>query len=359
MPDQRLFFATRKGLIIYRRTKSWKHESTHFLGVPVSLFYADPQTGAWWACLDHGHWGVKLHRSDNEGKSWKEVDSPKFPEGEEIKEGTPATVNYLWSMSNGGAERPGVLYIGTDPGGLFRSEDDGESWELVRGLWDHPSRKDQWFGGGRDLPGIHSIVVNPSNSREIQVGISVAGVFKSLDEGTSWFPANKGLTAEFLPDDNVEVGHDPHLLVGSPSHPDVLWQQNHCGIFVTRDGSQQWEKVSQEKGPADFGFAIAVNEKDPDTAWVVPGVSDELRIAVNQALCVCRTTDGGKTWTEQRKGLPQENCFDIVYRHALANKDHSLAFGTTTGNVYTSEDYGDSWSCLSNNLPMIYAAEII
>ncbi len=356
-----LLLGTRKGLIQYQKNgSSWIHSKTDFLGIPVSLTFVDSRTDTWWACLDHGHWGVKLHRSVDMGKTWEEVEAPKFEEGYEVKEGVPANVSYIWAMTHGGDDNPGTLFTGTDPGALFKSTDNGDSWQLVESLWDHPTRKDQWFGGGRDNPGIHSIVVDPRDSDHIQVGISVAGVFKSVDGGKSWNPSNKGLSADFLPDPNSEVGQDPHLLIRAPSNPEVLWQQNHCGIFVSRDDSKNWTKVSQDKevGPADFGFAIAVHEQKANMAWVAPGISDEVRIAVDQALCICRTDDYGETWTELRNGLPQENCFDIVYRHAMDISGDSLVFGTTTGNAFYSDDLGESWKRLSSELPMIYSVEI-
>ena len=63
-----------------------------------------------------------------------------------------------------------MIWCGTLPGGLFRSTDHGESWEMVRSLWDHPKRK-QWMGGGADLPGIHSIVVDPRNSKRVWIAV--------------------------------------------------------------------------------------------------------------------------------------------------------------------------------------------
>lgn len=354
-----LLLGTRKGLVIYKNgTGTWKHSSTQFLGIPVSLTFVDERTNTWWACLDHGHWGVKLHRSTNQGKDWEEIEAPKIPEGEEIKEGVPAAVTYIWAFAHGGADRPGVLYLGTDPGALFRSDDNGDSWHLVKSLWEHPTRKTQWFGGGRDNPGIHSIIVDPRDSNHIYVGISCAGVFETKDDGKTWNPANKGMVADFLPDPDSEVGQDPHLVVACPSHPDVLWNQNHCGIFVSEDGSKNWKAVHQKDGPANFGFAVAVHETNPKMAWVVPGISDEIRVAVDNALCVCRTDDGGKTWTDYRKGLPQKNCYDIVYRHALDIDGESLVFGSTTGNVYTSNDLGESWELISSDLPMVYSVEL-
>jgi photosystem II stability/assembly factor-like uncharacterized protein len=225
----------------------------------------------------------------------------------------------------------------------------------MQSLWDHPSRNDSWFGGGFDDPGIHSVIVDPRDANRVLVAISCAGVFETSDAGQSWRPRNRGLRADFLPNPVVEVGHDPHLLVMAPSNPDVLWQQNHCGIFRSHDGGANWNDVTQVSGPARFGFAIAVDSADADTAWVVPAQSDEVRAAVDRALCVCRTRDGGRTWTTLRQGLPQKDCYDLTYRHGLDAKRGHVAFGTTTGKLYVSDDSGDTWSCAASHLPPIHS----
>lgn len=337
-----LLLGTRKGLISYTfKNSTWKFEKLSFDGIPVSIAYADERNGTWWACLDHGHWGVKLHRSSVRGRSWQEISAPTFPEGEEVKDGIKATTRYIWAMNHGGIHHGSRLWLGTDPGGLFMSEDGGDSFTLNHALWSHPTRKTGWFGGGRDLPGIHSIVVDPRDDNHIYIAISCAGVFETTDGGLTWHIRNKGLKAEFLPDPTQETGHDPHILVAAPSNPDVLWQQNHCGIYKSNDGGKLWQDISETNGPARFGFAIAVAEDNADQAWVAPAIADENRIAIDGALCICRTDDGGKSWVQQRNGLPQEHCFDIVYRHALATSGNGLAFGTTTGNVFFSDDRGD------------------
>jgi photosystem II stability/assembly factor-like uncharacterized protein len=200
---------------------------------------------------------------------------------------------------------------------------------------------------------------DPRDEKHLFVGISCAGVYETTDGGESWEVRNDGLQAEFLSDPSVNVGHDPHLMVMSPSDPDVLWQQNHDGIYRSTDGARSWIKISEEEGPADFGFAVAVDERNPETAWVVPAISDLVRTAVDDALCVCRTDDGGKSWTAFREGLPQKDCFDLAYRHALDVKGDRLAFGTTTGNLYTSDDRGESWQRALTTLPLIYSLQII
>lgn len=353
---QTLLLGTRKGLVVYEKSGSgWHFREDHFLGIPVSIAACDPHKGYWWAMQDHGHWGCKLHRSADKGKSWQEIAAPKYPEGEEIKDGVPATLKYLWSIAAGGADQNGRIYIGTEPGGLFTSDDNGNDFTLNRALWDRPDRKEQWFGGGRDHPGIHSIVVDPDDNDHIYIAISCAGVFETSDGGQTWQPRNNGLRAEFLPDPQAGIGHDVHRLVACRNNFRIMWQQNHCGIYRSTDAGANWTEVSQEEGPANFGFTIAVDDDNADVAWVIPAKKDEYRVAINHALQVCRTDDGGKTWQSFTKGLPQENCYDLVFRHALAVDGDTLAFGSTTGNLFVSEDRGESWECLNTHLPTIYS----
>ena len=69
-----------------------------------------------------------------------------------------------------------------------------------------------------------------------------------------------------------------------------------------------------------------------------------------------RTTDDGASFDALRNGLPQEHAYHLVYRHALAVSDDgsTLAFGSTTGSVWISEDAGESWTRLSAELPPVY-----
>lgn len=355
-----LLLGTRKGLLILGKNgHDWSVQSEHFEGIPVSYATRDPRSGTLWACLDHGHWGGKLHRSKDMGETWEEVTAPKYPEGEvRPDDGEPATVSYIWLVQPGGEDEPNRLYVGTEPGGLFVSDDGGDTFHLMETLWNHPSRNN-WWGGGRDHAGLCSIVVDPRDSRHITIGISVGGVYETTDGGETWEGRNQGLIAEYLPNPYAEYGHDPHFMIYSPSNPDVLWQQNHCGVFRSEDRGQTWDHISQEGGPVYFGFPIAIDPQDEKTAWVVPAISAERRIPVDRAVCVCRTEDGGKTWTSLRNGLPQQNAYDITFRHGLDIDGDTLVFGTTAGNVYVSDDRGDNWRNIANSLAVVYSARFI
>jgi photosystem II stability/assembly factor-like uncharacterized protein len=351
---QALLVGSSKGLHVYDwHEGQWKMRTTYFEGAPVNYIFIDKRNGTWWVTLNHSHWGIKLHRSTDRGQTWEEIPPPQYPSDALLRNGQKASLRKIWSMAAGGPHEPEVLYLGTEPGGLFKSSDGGQTFQLMEDLWNHPSRMDYWFGAGRDYPFIHSIIIDPSDSQHIYIAVSCAGVFESKDGGITWEIRNQGLKAAYLPNPTAELGHDPHLLLQSPVDHQVLWQQNHCGIYISEDGGLQWKEVSGQEGFPHYGFALAIDESNPRKAWVIPAVSDEKRIAVDQALCVCHTDNGGKTWSALREGLPQAHCFDIVFRHALAKKGPIMAFGTTTGNVFWSADEGAQWNCLTNYLPRI------
>jgi photosystem II stability/assembly factor-like uncharacterized protein len=370
LSGQQIAIGTRKGLLTYQESNGqWNIASESHLGARVSYAIRDTRSGLLFACLDHGHWGAKLQRSRDDGKTWEEIPAPKYPEGAELKDDKPAVLRYQWCLEPGAATQPGRLYMGTEPGGLFVSDNDGDSFELVESLWNHDSRKELWVGGGLDEPGIHSILVDPRDPQRISVGVSVAGVFLTTDGGQTWHPRNTGLKADFMPNPDVEIGHDPHLVVQCADHPDVLWQQNHCGIFRSTDGAETWTRVSEPGasteddasafGTAHFGFAIAVDPHDGETAWVIPAVSDEVRVAIDRKLCVCRTTDGGRSWVAFHEGLPQSDCYDFAFRHSLDLSGDRLVFGTACGSLYLSNDRGETWRVLANHLPPIYSVRFV
>ncbi|MDW4550844.1 hypothetical protein R5H32_15895 [Defluviimonas sp. D31] len=351
----RLWVGTRKGLFRFVTDgKGWRQDgSPAFLAAPVSQLLEDKRDGAIYVALNHGHFGCKLHRSDDSGQNWTELPCPAYPASDAPD--APA-LEMIWALTPAGADRPGGLWAGTLPGGLFHSADRGESWRLVESLWDVPQRA-KWFGGGYDHPGIHSILVDPRKSDRIVLGVSCGGVWLSEDGGATWQQGGHGLRADFLPPDQATdpTSQDPHLIAHSAADPDRIWCQHHCGIFSSKDGGRTFAEHSANARPSAFGFAVAVHPARPDHAWFAPGVKDECRVPVDGRLVVTRTTDGGATFDVLWAGLPQENAYDLIYRHALVVDDSGerLAIGSTTGNLWTSADGGESWSLVSANLPPI------
>lgn len=354
----RILVATRKGLFDLKRGKAgWRIARTAFLGDILSQALRDPRDGTLYVAQSLGHFGVKLQRSQDDGRSWKEMAAPSFPKTDDRN---GPSVEYLFAIEPGGADEPGVLWCGTVGGGLFRSPDRGASWTLNAGLWERPERKD-WGGGGFnvDKPGIDTILVDPRDSKRIVVGISSGGVWQTSDGGATWRNTSKGLYAEYMPparreDPNIQ---DVHRIARCTAVPDALWLQHHNGVFRSTDGGTSWKEVKTIR-PSKFGFAVAAHPKDPSTAWFVPGVKDECRIPVDGKMVVARTTDGAKTFKVLTKGLPQKHAYDLVLRHGLDvdATGKRLVVGSTTGHLWISENGGNSWTLAAGNLPPVMSA---
>jgi hypothetical protein len=184
----RLLVSTRKGLFALEPGPGvWRIAGSAFLGENVTLALIDPRDGGWYAALNLGHFGVKLKYSPDAGRTWEDRNVPAYPDGETVPAGDgkppqPAALKLIWALAAGGANEPGRLWAGTAPGGLFRSDDGGRSWELIRSLWDRPERAN-WFGGGYDYPAIHSLCIDPRNPKSIRLAVSCGGVWRTDDGG--------------------------------------------------------------------------------------------------------------------------------------------------------------------------------
>ncbi|HUZ74007.1 MAG TPA: hypothetical protein VMU87_13575 [Stellaceae bacterium] len=355
--SDRLHVATRKGLFeLARDGRAWDVVGAHFLGDPVSAVLPDAE-GAVYAALDLGHFGAKLWRRDR-GGAWRELAAPAFPpKPDEVQDDPhPWSLGKIWVLEPGGV--PGRLWAGTMPGGLFRSDDGGASWSLNEALWRRPERR-QWTGvAGGEQPGINSVLIDPRNPADIRIGVSTAGVWASSDAGASWRLINRGLYAEYMPPERREepIAQDIHRLARCAAHPDIVWCQHHNGVFRSEDAGATWREVTAIR-PSKFGFTVAAHPRDPDTAWFVPAIKDERRIPVDGKLVVARTNDAGRSFAVLSRGLPQRHAYDLVWRHGLAvdASGETLAFGSTSGGVWVSEDGGNSWTMIEARLPPVAA----
>jgi hypothetical protein len=347
----RALISTRKGLFVFRSgPDGWAVESEHFLGEPVTLALHDPRDGALYAALNHGHFGPKLHRSDDGGAHWSEVSAPAFPAD---ADGKPS-LKQIWAFAPG--QENGTIWAGGIPAGLFRSEDRGENWHLVDSLWNVPERA-RWFGGGYDDAGVHSILPDPRDPKRLIAGISCGGVWETADTAASWRSRTEGLHASYVPPEQRSDSaiQDPHSIAWCAAKPDAMWIQHHNGVFRSVDGGALWKELSPPV--SSFGFAVAAHPTDPDTAWFVPAKSDQNRVPVDGRLVVTRTRDGGGSFETLDEGLPTAQAYDLIYRHGLACDESGtrLVMGSTTGGLWFSDDAGDSWQINEARLPPIYA----
>lgn len=346
---------TKKGAFILKsdgQRAAWSLEGPHCEHWPINHVVADPETGTIYGAGGNEWFGPAVWKSTDLGKTWSHSSKGlAYAEGKD-----PITA--VWSLAVG----HGKIYAGVAPAGLFVSEDGGETWREIEGLQRHPTRP-EWQPGGAGLI-LHSLVLDPQDDKKIWIGVSSAGVFATEDGGETWAPRNTGTRCDFLPDDQKypEFGQCVHCLVMAPGGAGRLYQQNHCGMYRSDDGGRSWASI--ENGlPSSFGFPAAVHPRDPETLYLLPLNGDiHGRYMPDAKAAAWRTRDGGRTWTDKRAGLPQQNAYFGVLRQALAVdrlEPAGVYFGTGSGEIYASRDEGESWRRIAEHLPTISSVETL
>jgi photosystem II stability/assembly factor-like uncharacterized protein len=346
-----LLVGTRKGLFVLdgdADRQKWDVRGPLCDGWPIHDAIVDPASGAVFAGGGSNWYGPAVWRSDDLGATWSHS-SEGLSYGDDGEKMTT-----VWNVTAG----PDALYAGVEPAGLFRSRDGGSTWQHVEGLTNHPTRP-EWQPGNGGLI-LHSIVPHPTDTDRVWVGISSVGAFETQDGGDSWELRNKGVRADFYPGDPPEFGQCVHKLVMAADGGELLYQQNHCGVYRSSDGGRQWDEITAGL-PSQFGFPMTAHPRDPNTVWTIPLTEpDAGRYMIDGHTAVYRTADGGASWTKSTAGLPQDNAYISVLREAMAVDSLDpvgVYFGTSTGQLYGSRDEGQTWSLVADNLPAIWSVE--
>jgi len=371
-----VFVGTRKGGFIFssdRKRKTWKVTGPHFKGWNVMHMKLDPRDGRLHAAAEHAVYGSSTHYSDDLGKTWTQsqaapaftqpsasgrpIGTPDEARQPEAASSEPEKVIKVWNITPGRADEPGVLYAGVEPAALFKSTDRGETWTINTGLYDHPHRA-TWFPGAGGLC-LHTIVPHPTDHTRMYLGISTGGCYRTDDGGATWHPRNKNVRADFLPDKFPEYGQCLHKMVLHPNRPEILYQQNHCGVYRSDNAGDDWIDIGEGRLPSRFGFPIAVHPHDPKTIYLVLEESDEYRVSVDGKFSVWRSKNGGEAWKRLSEGLP-ERAHLVALREAMSVdtlEDAGVYVGTSTGQVFASRDAGDVWNLMADFLPPVLSVE--
>ena len=366
MSTIRLLVGTKKGAFILTadgRREKWDITGPHFAGWEMYHLKGSPaDPNRIYASQTSGWFGQVMQRSDNGGKTWEAV-------GNEFKyDGTPGTHKWydgtqhpwefkrIWHLEPSLTD-PDTVYAGAEDAAMFKTVNGGKTWEELPGL--RAAKGHLWQPGAGGM-GLHTIVLDPTDSNRIYIAISAAGAFRTDDGGKTWKPVNHGLKSQFeLPDPEAEVGHCVHRIAMHPARPGVLFMQKHWDVMRSDNAGESWHEVSGNL-PTDFGFPIDVHAHEPETIYVVPIKSDSEHFPPDGKLRVFRSRTGGNEWEGLTKGLPQQDCYVNVLRDAMSVdslEPSGVYFGTTGGQVYASADSGDSWNAIVRDLPAVLSVE--
>ena len=346
-----LLVGTKKGAFILQSDASrrdWRVRGPFCETWPIHHLVRAGSDGTLYAAGGNAWYGPSVWRSEDDGATWSQS-SDGLTYGDD-----GPTITTIWNLTPSN----GTLYAGVEPAGLFRSEDHGQTWSHVAGLREHPSTP-EWQPGNGGLC-LHSIVPHPTDTERMWVGISAVGAFETTDGGETWETRNRGVRADFSPGDPPEFGQCVHKMGLHPDNPDVLYQQNHCGVYRSDDGGRQWTEITPGL-PSQFGFPIAIHPHDPSTVYVIPlNGDDKGRHMIDGHTCVWRSRDRGESWQRLDEGLPKKDAYLGVLREAMATdplQPAGIYFGTSTGQVFGSADEGESWQLIADFLPPVWSVE--
>ncbi len=367
MSGVRVLVGTRKGAFILRsdgKREDWGISGPLFGGWEVYHVKGSPaDPNRIYASQSTSWFGQLIQRSDDGGATWEPAGNQfrydGVPGTHQWYDGTPHPWEFarVWHLEPSLTD-PDTVLAGVEDAALFRSTDGAQNWHELPGLRGHGSGS-SWQPGAGGMC-LHTIIVSPNDPKRIFVAISAAGVFRTDDGGVSWRPMNRGLHSEGIPDSDAEVGHCVHHIAMHPSRPDVLYMQKHWDVMRSDDAGESWAEVSGNL-PTDFGFAIDVHAHEPGTVYVVPITSDSQHFPPDGKLRVYRSRSGGNDWEPLTDGLPQRDCYVNVLRDAMAVDSLDscgIYFGTTGGQVYVSNNAGDSWKPIVRDLPSVLSVEV-
>ena len=357
--DVLLLVGTNKGAFFLRSScdrTNWDVAGPYFHGQGIYAMAYDGRSDRHrlWVSANNVMWGAFLRSSEDFGRTWTNPleASIRFPAE------SGAALRNIWQICLGRNDEPEKLYCGVEPAALFESEDDGESWSLVRGLYDHPHRP-RWMPGNGGLI-LHTILPDPSNKDRMYVAVSAGGVYRTEDGGSTWLARNNGVRVVFLPEKYPEFGQCVHKIALHESRPERLFLQNHWGLYRSDNRGDSWQDIAHGV-PSDFGFAMLMHPHDPDCVYIVPVESDEFRCSPEGHLRVYRTRNAGGSWEALSRGLPQKGAYETVLRDALSSDSLDPAgiyFGTRSGKIYGSKDEGKSWKKIVEGLPQILCVKV-
>jgi hypothetical protein len=348
-----LLVGTKKGLFALEGEPggSFAVTARAFAGEPVEYAMRDPHSGRVFAAMTSPFYGPKIFYAEDPGGEWTQAEGVALPE-----DGEHALAR-IWVIVAG---EDGTLYMGGDPGVLFESADGGATWELNRSLWEHPTRP-EWQPGGGGLC-LHSIVPWPGEPDRLALAMSAVGVWLTEDRGRTWSHGNQGLVAGYLPEDAPEtLALCVHNLHRAPRRPERMFLQFHGGVYRSDDAGASWTAIGDGL-PSDFGFPLAVDPADPDSAFVIPLTADMDRVTPGGRVRVFETRDAGASWVGRGEGLPSEHAYLTVLRQAFDRTGEGdgleLYFGATSGEVFGSGHAGGSWFTAAAHLPPVYSVRV-
>jgi photosystem II stability/assembly factor-like uncharacterized protein len=339
-----LWVGTKDGLARFERSGNGKWQETQraLRGQHISSIIFEKTTGTIFAGAFFG----SVHASSDGGKTWERRDNG-------------ITYHDVYSLAANVVNGKVRVYAGTQPAHLFVSEDLGAHWRELPALRRVPST-DQWsFPAAPHVAHTKFITFDPKDENAIYACVEQGAFLKSTDLGQSWTQLN---TVGLYKDANRPVEHfyDVHRCLIDPRDPQRIYVTGGAGLYVTHSGGSSWQRWMCPDWAADvYPDGFTWNPKNPDLMFVAAAEHNPVtwRKAGSAARAegkIFRSKDCGQTWQRLGGGLPAslKHEFGALCLEE-ANGACAIFGGTTGGEVFCSEDNGESWTMITDQLAPI------
>ncbi|HLG69536.1 MAG TPA: glycosyl hydrolase [Chloroflexota bacterium] len=344
-PVRRLLVGTLNGLAVLERQApggGWKVSGRVLDGVHVSSLMIEPLRGGIFGgshvTRDSTSPGG-LYRSLDGGQTWE-------------RRTNGITTDHVFCLRSVQENGQPVIYAGTEPAGLFRSEDYGDTWEDRPALRTVPNTDKWMFPSPPHVAHVKTMAFDPRDPKIIYAGVEQGALLKTTDGGQTW----RELESFSRPEDRSYK--DIHQITIRPSNPDELYMTTGPGLYHSTDGGETWEHLTDSAGGFRVGYPDHLHyAPDDDRVMFMSGASEDpgtWRQSHHADATVMRSDDGGRTWRQAGKGLPQSMRANIeAMGRASWPGGFALFAGTTDGAVFCSEDGAESWTEIASGLPPV------
>jgi len=324
---------TRQGVVTIARTGSaseWKVAHRAITDKHISAIIKEPESGLTFAGAFHGSVSV----SEDDGKTWE-------------TRANGMTQDNVYSLAAKRVDGRVRVFAGTEPAHLFVSDDLGLNWTEIPSLRSVPSVPKWSFPAPPHIGHVKHINFDPEISTTIYASVEVGGLLRSSDGGNHWeeFPS---------------LYEDVHRLMIHPSNPKFLYGVTGRGLYVSPDdGStwEQWTRREDEIGGYPDGFVFRPSDPKSILMTAAHDAPGTWRTTHFAGARISRSKDGGRTWEILRNGLPDRLQASIEAFCLEEAGDSTAVFAaTTSGDIFCTNNMGDSWQKIITGLPPISKA---
>lgn len=336
-PPTRLLVGTRNGVAVLERDRvgaAWQLSGRVLDGHHISSLVIEPTSGAVFAGV---HWGG-IFVSQDDGHTWERRTNGIVQEH---------VFTLRCQVRPDGRTR---VFAGTEPVSLYWTEDLGRTWHDLSSLREVPGQENWTFPPPPHVAHVKTVAFDPRDANLFFVGVEQGALFKTTDGGQTWTEL-KGFSMLGDP-----IYSDVHQIKLRPSDPNEVFMPTGAGLYHSQDQGASWHELTGAGFRIGYPDQLVFSPEDDRTLYLAgsrttPGDWRQTHTAHGT---IMRSRDGGRTWDPSGRGIPEDLHANVEAMGMAAYPGgFALYAGTTDGDLFASEDRGETWGLMASGLEAV------